>query len=84
VAAILFPLPWFVAEEQAANADFLASRDAGVALRQLETKPEDLARILRSLDRERLARMARNARALGKPDAARLCADLCMELAHAA
>jgi len=84
VASILFPLPWFVADEQAANANFLAERGAGVALRQLETKPEDLARILRSLDRERLARMARNARALGKPDAARLCADLCMELAHAA
>ncbi|HEX4331171.1 MAG TPA: undecaprenyldiphospho-muramoylpentapeptide beta-N-acetylglucosaminyltransferase [Usitatibacter sp.] len=84
VAAILFPLPWFVADEQAANADFLAKRDAGIALRQLETKPADLAQLLRGLDRNRLCLVARNARALGKPDATKRCADLCAELAHAA
>lgn len=84
VAAILFPLPWFVADEQSANARFLADRDAGIALKQLETKPQDLAELLRGLDRTRLARLARNARALGKPEATRRCADLCMELAHAA
>jgi UDP-N-acetylglucosamine--N-acetylmuramyl-(pentapeptide) pyrophosphoryl-undecaprenol N-acetylglucosamine transferase len=83
VAAILFPLPWFVADEQAANAQFLAGRAAGIALKQLETKPHQLAELLRGLDRTRLAQMARNARALGKPDAARRCADLCAELAHA-
>jgi UDP-N-acetylglucosamine--N-acetylmuramyl-(pentapeptide) pyrophosphoryl-undecaprenol N-acetylglucosamine transferase len=84
VAAILFPLPWFVADEQAANADFLAKRDAGIALRQLETNPADLAQLLRGLDRNRLAGMAHNARALGKPDETKRCADLCVELAHAA
>jgi UDP-N-acetylglucosamine--N-acetylmuramyl-(pentapeptide) pyrophosphoryl-undecaprenol N-acetylglucosamine transferase len=84
VASILFPLPWFVADEQAANADFLVKREAGIALRQLETKPADLAELLRSLDRNRLAGMARNARALGKPEATKRCADVCMELAHAA
>jgi UDP-N-acetylglucosamine--N-acetylmuramyl-(pentapeptide) pyrophosphoryl-undecaprenol N-acetylglucosamine transferase len=84
VAAILFPLPWFVADEQAANAAFLADRGAGIALKQLETPPTQLAEILRGLDRDRLAEMARKARALGKPDATRRCADLCVELAHAA
>ena len=84
VASILFPLPWFVADEQAANAAFLADRGAGIALKQLETQPEQLAEILRGLDRDRLAEMARKARALGKPDATRRCADLCVELAHAA
>ena len=83
VAAILFPLPWFVADEQAANAAFLADRGAGIAMKQLETKPAQLAELLRGLDRTRLAQMARNARALGKPDATRRCADLCVELAHA-
>ena len=83
VAAILFPLPWFVADEQAANAAFLADRGAGIAMKQLETRPDQLAELLRGLDRTRLAQMARNARALGKPDAARRCADLCVELAHA-
>jgi len=83
VAAILFPLPWFVVDEQTANARFLSDRDAGITLDQLETKPEQLAEILRGLDRNRLAQIARNARALGKPDATRRCADLCVELSHA-
>ena len=83
VAAILFPLPWFVVDEQTANARFLSDRDAGITLDQLETKPEQLAELLRGLDRTRLAQMARNARALGKPDATRRCADLCVELSHA-
>jgi UDP-N-acetylglucosamine--N-acetylmuramyl-(pentapeptide) pyrophosphoryl-undecaprenol N-acetylglucosamine transferase len=84
VASILFPLPWFVVDEQTANARFLSDRGAGITLDQLGTKPEQLAEILLGLDRNRLAEMARNARALGKPDATRRCADLCQELAHAA
>jgi UDP-N-acetylglucosamine--N-acetylmuramyl-(pentapeptide) pyrophosphoryl-undecaprenol N-acetylglucosamine transferase len=84
VASILFPLPWFVVDEQTANARFLSDRGAGIALDQLETKPEQLAEILRGLDRSRLSRMAQAARALGKPDATSRCADLCQELAHAA
>ena len=84
VASILFPLPWFVADEQAANAAFLADRGAGMAMRQLETKPETLARLLRGLTRERLLAMARAARALGRPDATARCAALCEELVHAA
>ena len=84
VAAILFPLPWFVAEEQAANAAFLAERGAGIARAQLAARPADLADLLRSLTRERLAEMARRARALGRRDATRGCADACEELAHAA
>jgi UDP-N-acetylglucosamine--N-acetylmuramyl-(pentapeptide) pyrophosphoryl-undecaprenol N-acetylglucosamine transferase len=83
IAAILFPLPWFVVDEQTANASFLSDRGAGITLDQLETKPEQLAEILLGLDRTRLAQMARNARALGKPDATRRCADLCVELSHA-
>jgi|KBSMisStaDraftv2_1062788.scaffolds.fasta_scaffold248820_2 UDP-N-acetylglucosamine--N-acetylmuramyl-(pentapeptide) pyrophosphoryl-undecaprenol N-acetylglucosamine transferase len=84
VASVLFPLPWFVADEQAANAGFLAERGAGIALKQLETTPALLADVLRSLTRERLLAMAKAARSLGKPDATRRCADLCGELAHAA
>src|SRR5439155_11179185 len=61
IAAILFPLPWFVADEQAANAHFLASRNAGMALAQLETSPAHLAAVLRRLNRETLADMARRA-----------------------
>jgi UDP-N-acetylglucosamine--N-acetylmuramyl-(pentapeptide) pyrophosphoryl-undecaprenol N-acetylglucosamine transferase len=84
IAAVLFPLPWFVADEQAANARFLSDRDAGITLQQLETPPPKLAEVLRALTRERLARLAQNARRLGKPDAAARCADLCEEVARAA
>ena len=84
VAAILFPLPWFVADEQAANAEFLSAQGAGMTMKQLETAPEDLARVLRGLDRAKLLDMAQRARALGKPDATRRCADLCVEVALAA
>ncbi len=84
VASILFPLPWFVVDEQTANARFLSDRAAGITLDQLETKPERLAEILLGFDRDRLAGMANEARALGKPDATRRCADVCVELAHAA
>jgi UDP-N-acetylglucosamine--N-acetylmuramyl-(pentapeptide) pyrophosphoryl-undecaprenol N-acetylglucosamine transferase len=84
VAAILFPLPWFVADEQRANARFLADRGAGIALEQLETRPADLARVLRGLTRERLDDMANKAHALGRPDATFQCANLCVELARAA
>jgi len=84
VAAILFPLPWFVADEQMANARFLSDRDAGMTLAQLETKPEGLAGILRGLTRERLCEVAGKARALGKPGATAACATVCEELCRAA
>jgi UDP-N-acetylglucosamine--N-acetylmuramyl-(pentapeptide) pyrophosphoryl-undecaprenol N-acetylglucosamine transferase len=84
IAAILFPLPWFVTEEQAGNARFLASRGAALQLAQLETTPEKLAAVLAGLTREMLADMATKARALGKPEASARCADLCAQLAGAA
>jgi UDP-N-acetylglucosamine--N-acetylmuramyl-(pentapeptide) pyrophosphoryl-undecaprenol N-acetylglucosamine transferase len=77
LAAILFPLPWFVVDEQTANARFLADRDAGIALEQLGTSPESVAELLRGLTRERLAAMAHRGGALGHPDAACTCADAC-------
>jgi UDP-N-acetylglucosamine--N-acetylmuramyl-(pentapeptide) pyrophosphoryl-undecaprenol N-acetylglucosamine transferase len=84
VAAVLFPLPWFVADEQRANAQFLADHDAGIPLKQLETHPGEFAGLLRRLDRQRLLDMANNAHALGKPDATFQCANLCAEVADAA
>jgi UDP-N-acetylglucosamine--N-acetylmuramyl-(pentapeptide) pyrophosphoryl-undecaprenol N-acetylglucosamine transferase len=84
LASILFPLPWFVVDEQTANARFLSDRDAGIALAQLETSPESLATLLAGLTRERLAEIARKARTLGHPDATARCADACQELARAA
>ncbi|HEX4857829.1 MAG TPA: undecaprenyldiphospho-muramoylpentapeptide beta-N-acetylglucosaminyltransferase [Usitatibacteraceae bacterium] len=84
VASVLVPLPYFVAEEQEANARFLADAGAGVVVRQLETTPQALAALIASFTREKLLAMANAARALGKPDATARCAQACMQLAEGA
>ena len=43
---------------------------------------EKLAALIGSLDRAKLLDMAKKARALGKPDAARIVAQRCMEIAR--
>ncbi|MEO8384400.1 MAG: glycosyltransferase, partial [Betaproteobacteria bacterium] len=73
--------PYFVAEEQLANAQFLADAGAGVLVKQLETTPQTLAQQIKGLTREKLMTMATIARSLGKPHATARCADVCMELA---
>ena len=81
VASVLVPYPHAVDDHQTANARYLADRGAAILLPQAELAPEKLAALLRSLERPRLLEMARRARALGKPDAARIVAERCMELA---
>jgi UDP-N-acetylglucosamine--N-acetylmuramyl-(pentapeptide) pyrophosphoryl-undecaprenol N-acetylglucosamine transferase len=81
VASVLVPFPHAVDDHQTANAGFLAARGAAILLPQSEMTPARLAETLRSLDRPRLLQMARRARESGKPDAARLVAQRCMELA---
>jgi UDP-N-acetylglucosamine--N-acetylmuramyl-(pentapeptide) pyrophosphoryl-undecaprenol N-acetylglucosamine transferase len=82
VAGVLVPFPHAVDDHQTANARFLAERGAALLLPQAELSPERLATLLRSLGRKELVAMAERARALGKPDAARVVAERCMELAR--
>ena len=81
MASILVPFPHAVDDHQTANARFLAERGAALLLPQPELSAERLAQLIGILDRATLLQMARNARALGKPDAARTVARRCMELA---
>jgi UDP-N-acetylglucosamine--N-acetylmuramyl-(pentapeptide) pyrophosphoryl-undecaprenol N-acetylglucosamine transferase len=81
MASVLVPYPHAVDDHQTANARFLADRGAALLLPQSQMNPGRLAETLRSLDRPRLLDMARKARALGKPEAAKLVAARCMELA---
>ncbi len=83
VASVLVPLPYFVAEEQLANAQFLSDAGAGVLVKQLETTPQTLAQQIKGLTREKLLAMATIARSLGKPDATERCAMVCSELVGA-
>jgi UDP-N-acetylglucosamine--N-acetylmuramyl-(pentapeptide) pyrophosphoryl-undecaprenol N-acetylglucosamine transferase len=84
MASVLVPYPHAVDDHQTANAKFLSDPGAAVLLSQKDLSPEGLAQLIRSLDRKALAAMAQKARALGKPDAARVVADRCMALAGAA
>ena len=82
MASVLVPFPHAVDDHQSANAAFLADRGAAVLLPQPQLAPATLAALLRRMDRATLLEMARKARALGKPDAARTVAERCMELAR--
>jgi len=81
LAGLLVPFPHAVDDHQTANARFLSEKGAAILLPQRELTPQKLAALLRSLDRPALCAMAEKAKALGKPDAARLVADRCVELA---
>ena len=81
MASILVPFPHAVDDHQTANARFLADAGAALLIQQRDLTPEGLADVIRRLDRPKLLEMAKKARALGKPDAARVVAQRCMELA---
>ena len=82
VASVLVPFPHAVDDHQSANARFLSNHGAALLLPQTELSPERLASLIGALDRAQLLEMARKARALGKPDAARVVAQRCMEIAR--
>jgi UDP-N-acetylglucosamine--N-acetylmuramyl-(pentapeptide) pyrophosphoryl-undecaprenol N-acetylglucosamine transferase len=82
VASILVPFPHAVDDHQTENAKFLSERGAAILIPQRDLSPEKLAGLIGALDRSKLLEMARHARALGKPDAARIVAQRCMEIAR--
>jgi UDP-N-acetylglucosamine--N-acetylmuramyl-(pentapeptide) pyrophosphoryl-undecaprenol N-acetylglucosamine transferase len=82
LASILVPFPYAVDDHQTANARFLAERGAAVLIQQRDLSPEKLAQLMSSLDRPKLLDMAKKARALGKPEAAKLVAQRCMEISR--
>ena len=75
-AAVLVPFVAKTTAHQSGNAKFMVSHEAAVLLPQEACTPEALAQLLGTMTRERAAVLARNARALAKPDAAREVADL--------
>ena len=81
-AAILVPLPTATDDHQRRNADALVSRGAAEVLPQSSMSGATLAdRILAlAADRDRRERMAQAARALARPDAARVIVDRALEL----
>jgi UDP-N-acetylglucosamine--N-acetylmuramyl-(pentapeptide) pyrophosphoryl-undecaprenol N-acetylglucosamine transferase len=82
MASVLVPFPHAVDDHQTANARFLADRGAAILIQQRDLSAEKLADLIRSMDRTKLLAMAQKARALGKPEAARIVAERCMGLAR--
>jgi len=82
MASVLVPFPHAVDDHQTANAKFLSDRGAAILIQQRDLTAERLASLIVSLDRPKLLDMARKARSLGKPDAAKIVASRCMELAR--
>ena len=82
MASILVPFPHAVDDHQTANGKFLADHGAALLIKQRDLTPQKLAQMIQGLDRSRLLEMARKARALGKPDAARVVAERCMSIAR--
>ncbi len=83
VGAILVPYPHAVDDHQTGNARYLVEAGAALLIQQTDLDVEGLAALLRALfaDRPRLLRMAEAARELARPDAARVVAEQCLQLA---
>ena len=80
VGSIIVPLPGAIADEQTANADFLAGAGAALRVPQAELTPERLCAALTGLTRARALEMACAARKVGRRDAADRVVDACVEL----
>lgn len=81
VASVLVPFPFAIDDHQTRNARVLADQGAAVLLPQTQFEPQRVLAVLQSLDRARLTDMATRARAVGRPDAAVVVADICAALA---
>ncbi|MES2563545.1 MAG: undecaprenyldiphospho-muramoylpentapeptide beta-N-acetylglucosaminyltransferase [Pseudomonadota bacterium] len=81
VPAVLVPLPNAVDDHQTHNARFLAERGAAVLIAQRELTAQSLADLIGTLTREKLLAMAQAAHAVGKPEATREVAQVCMAMA---
>ncbi len=75
VASVLVPFVASTTAHQRDNAEFLAAHGAAIHLPQAGFDAQALARLLGGLRRDELERMARQARALGRPDATKTVAD---------
>jgi UDP-N-acetylglucosamine--N-acetylmuramyl-(pentapeptide) pyrophosphoryl-undecaprenol N-acetylglucosamine transferase len=81
IASVLVPYPHSVDDHQTINARFLADHGAALLIPQRELTAQRLAEVVAGLNRDRLVGMAQAARAVGRPEATRKVAEVCMELA---
>ena len=80
--AILVPFPFAADDHQTVNAQSLVEAGAALLMPEKDLTAQKLADAVRGLegDRSRLQRMARASGVLGRPEAAREIADVCVSL----
>jgi UDP-N-acetylglucosamine--N-acetylmuramyl-(pentapeptide) pyrophosphoryl-undecaprenol N-acetylglucosamine transferase len=83
VAAILIPFPHAIDDHQTANGNWLVACGAAELRQQNALSAQQLQELLMTFIQqpERRLRMAQAARTVAKPEATRLCADICLEVA---
>lgn len=81
LGALMVPFPFAVDDHQTTNAVYLAQAGAAVLVQQKELSAGKLAEILSELSRAQCLDMAKQARALGKPEATADVAAICREVA---
>lgn len=81
LASILVPYPFAVDDHQTANAERLCDAGGAILLPEPRLNEATLAVLLSELcgSRQQLLEMAAKCRGLGRPDAARVVGDVCME-----
>lgn len=81
-ASILIPFPFATDDHQTVNAQALVSAGAALCFQEKELTGEKLAAAIRELKAEpgKLAKMEKQAGLLGRPEAAKELADVCVEL----
>ena len=85
LGSILIPFPYAIDDHQTANAKYLADEGAALLFQQSELTAKGLSEVLGKVlfDRDTLLSMALKAKALARPQAAKVFADVCEEVACA-
>lgn len=81
LGAVLVPFPYAVDDHQTHNGNYLVNAGAALLVQQKALDARDLSRIISEMsqDRARLLTMAKAARALARPDAARRVGEACLQ-----
>jgi UDP-N-acetylglucosamine--N-acetylmuramyl-(pentapeptide) pyrophosphoryl-undecaprenol N-acetylglucosamine transferase len=84
VPSVLVPYPHAVDDHQTRNAEFLVNQGAAETIAQSSLDAQALAARMKALlgDRDRLLAMADAARTCARPNAARIVADICLDVAR--
>ncbi len=75
IPSILIPLVVKTTSHQKGNAEYMAKEGAAIYIPQTELTPEKLSETIKGLNKDKLLEMAKNAKRLGRPNAAETVAD---------